>query len=420
MSANGSETPLSVTIGYGPSAVIAVKPILPTKCKAVGTTSGQQSLSIVWTREKQDAIDADLSSFFRLAETQAATMAEKYGNKPDYYLRLMFSGGMTMQRAREPSAFNAWAHNLAKEVNEDADTGDALNLLDLQREHLDEYHKLSAAEKKELVESFKEERNSRKMGTRVNLRGRQADANNTFNKIEDMIIGLKCRVGIDGFYCFFKNNSEFQMRPRWFFTSPQLNHYLMGQIKWWDVEAIGALSEAFSITGCDLMSYLCNARARSDWVKTEIRDKITAALIKITENQKAIMHYKSYEKDIVLNYGIELVGWPDSLRFACPSDLPTTLEPLQNLLQAIDNGKCYFCRLSKSERAQRRGAHQQKVAEGSVLTRQPRSDNGKKCAPYQRHKQVDPEADQEEGGTDAPPRKWRRHRDHDNNEEYSR
>lgn len=43
------------------------------------------------------------------------------------------------------------------------------------------------------------------------------------------------------------------MRPRWFFTSPQLNRYLSQTIKRWDVETIGGLGEAFSIAGCDLM-----------------------------------------------------------------------------------------------------------------------------------------------------------------------
>ncbi len=86
------------------------------------------------------------------------------------------------------------------------------------------------------------------------------------------------------------------MRPRWYFTAPQLNRYFTGSIKRWDVENIGALGEAFSIAGCDLMGvcwvlvipsghliaclsgYLRNAKSRADWVKTEIRDKITAGL----------------------------------------------------------------------------------------------------------------------------------------------
>ena len=47
----------------------------------------------------------------------------------------------------------------------------------------------------ELIEAFKEDRDSRKMGLRVNPRGRQADANSTFEKIEDLVsvISMSCR-----------------------------------------------------------------------------------------------------------------------------------------------------------------------------------------------------------------------------------
>ncbi|RPD52386.1 hypothetical protein L226DRAFT_576897 [Lentinus tigrinus ALCF2SS1-7] len=388
--------PLMVQISYGPLAVVAAKPILPARRKAVAATDAEHSLSIARTREKQEAIDRDLNAFYNYAKVLALDMSKKYGKKPDHYLRLMFSGGASMQKAWEPSAFNAWVHNLAKEANEDAERGEATKLLDLQREHLDEYHSLTPAEKRELVANFKEDRDSRKMGLRVNPRGRQADANHTFDKIEDLIVGLKCRIGVDGFYCFFKNNSEFQMRPRWYFTSPQLNRYFTGMIKKWDVETIGALGEAFSIAGCDLMSYLRNAKARADWLKTEIREKITAALVKITGNKKAVMQYKSYEKDIVLHYGIELVGWTAGLPFACPSSLPVTLEPLQNLLQAIDNGQCYFRRLSASEKSERRKQYDKSVADGTVATRQPRKDKGKPRGSYRQRKAVG--AEHEEGG----------------------
>ncbi len=68
-----------------------------------------------------------------------------------------------------------------------AEVGEAAKLIDLQREHLDEYHQLTRAEKRDLIESFKDERHSRKMGVRVNPRGRQADVNKTCEKIEDLV-----------------------------------------------------------------------------------------------------------------------------------------------------------------------------------------------------------------------------------------
>ena len=50
-----------------------------------------------------------------------------------------------------------------------------------------------------------------------------------------------------------RNNTEYHMDPRWFFTNCNMNRYLTGSIKRWDVENIGAKLEAFSIAGCDML-----------------------------------------------------------------------------------------------------------------------------------------------------------------------
>ena len=110
------------------------------------------------------------------------------------------------------------------------------------------------------------------------------------------------------------------------------------------------------------------------------------------------MQYKSYEKDIVLHYGIELVGWTEGLPFACPSSLPTTLEPLQKLLQAIDDGYCYFRRLSSAERGRRREEYNRSVTDGAVAPRRARKDKGKKRGTYRRRKGADVGPDGDHNG----------------------
>ncbi|RDX41769.1 hypothetical protein OH76DRAFT_1489212 [Lentinus brumalis] len=386
------------TVSYAPTAVVAAKPIAPTKRKAVGASAQDRANTAARTKEKEEAVGKELETWYEGCVALSGRLSEMYGKKPEYYLRLMFSGGYSMQKARGPNAYNAWTHQLAMEHNqEDADSGDATNLVDLAREHADEYAALTATEKRQLVKSFEDERDSRAMGVRVNPRGCKQDANAVFEKIEKMITGLKCRVGIDGFYCFFKNNSEYQMRPRWFFTTPQLDRYLGQTIKRWDVEMIGGLGEAFSIAGCDIMSFLRTSRARCDWLKSEIRDKITIMLVKITGQKNIVMQYKTYDKDIVIERGVELVGWTHEV-FTCPSSLPNALEPLQKLLQAIDDGQCHFKRLSHSE-----------VAAGEVAGRKERVDKGKRRGKYRPRKKPAAQQNEDEehgdGGEGSRPRK---------------
>ncbi|RDX44106.1 hypothetical protein OH76DRAFT_1487325 [Lentinus brumalis] len=408
---------VSTTVNYGPQAVVAAKPILPTQRRPPAASTGEQrARGHAWSKEKAENLEKDLSKWFDDAVEYSTALSLRYGNKPDFYLRRMFTGGASMLKGREPSAYNAWAHNLAKEAKENADPGESVNLMDLKRDRADEYYELTAAQKRDLVEGFKDVRDSRSMGLRVNPRGRAQDVNTVCTKIEDMFVGLKCRAGVEGFYCIFKNNSEIRLRPRWYFTSPQLNRYLTGTIKKWDVEKIGAMGEAFSIAGCDLMAFLRNGKARADWLKGEIRDKVNGMLAKITGNTKAVMQYKSYDKEIVCHYGIELVGWTHDV-FACPSSLPTTLEPLKILLDAIDNGACHFRRLDTKDLAERRRVLEAKVAEGAVPARKERHDKGKRRGPYRPRKKAsrdedeDREEDEEHGEEEeesGPRRKRRR------------
>ena len=65
--------------------------------------------------------------------------------------------------------------------------GGSSNLVELQQDHLEEYHALNKEQKEELKANFEEERVSRKIGVRINQRGRNNDVNNVFKKIEELV-----------------------------------------------------------------------------------------------------------------------------------------------------------------------------------------------------------------------------------------
>ena len=97
--------------------------------------------------------------------------------------------------------------------------------------------------------------------------------------------------------------------------------------------------------------------------------------VEITGNEHAVMNYKSFEKDIVLRYGIKLEGWTHD-SFVQPKDLPCALGPLRELLDAMEKGSCRFVKLTASEWAQRQKAYDKKVSDGAVRPRKKRSDAG--------------------------------------------
>ena len=63
---------------------------------------------------------------------------------------------------------------------------------------------------------------------------------------------MKCRCGIEGVFCVVRDNIEYEFRPQWFFTSPEINSFLAGGLPAWDLNVIAMDLEAFSINGCDL------------------------------------------------------------------------------------------------------------------------------------------------------------------------
>lgn len=91
--------------------------------------------------------------------------------------------------------------------------------------------------------------------------------------------------------------------------------------------------------------------------------------VNITGDKKATMKYTEYEELIVLKYGIELQGWTYN-KFMCPSLLSASLPSLQALLNAIDNGKCKFIKLTPVEVKMCHEERQKQITEGTIPVKQ--------------------------------------------------
>ncbi|KAF8548286.1 hypothetical protein OG21DRAFT_1423328, partial [Imleria badia] len=71
---------------------------------------------------------------------------------------------------------------------------------------------------------------------------------------------------------------------------------------------------------------------------------------KLTTGKKNLcMNYENYNVSIVEMYGVQLVGWPPSITFTCPSKIGTVGE-MRKLRDALRSGQCFWKRLSSSER----------------------------------------------------------------------
>lgn len=107
--------------------------------------------------------------------------------------------------------------------------------------------------------------------------------------------------------------------------------------------------------------------------------KLGLDIAEITGNPKAVMHYVHHHKEIVERYSVKLVGWTHPT-FANPSELSTSLPPLQILLDAIKSGECKFIELTPEQRKEEERLYQDKVRTGEIVLkpRATRKDKGKK------------------------------------------
>lgn len=100
-------------------------------------------------------------------------------------------------------------------------------------------------------------------------------------------------------------------------------------------------------------------------------------VVEITGRPNVVMQYVNYERAIVLRLGVELQGWTHPM-WANPSELSTSLPPLQILFDAIKDGSCKFVKLTREECKAREVEYQHKIKAGQVQVsmRKKRKDAG--------------------------------------------
>ncbi|KAJ7800798.1 hypothetical protein B0H14DRAFT_2615904 [Mycena olivaceomarginata] len=176
------------------------------------------------------------------------------------------------------------------------------------------------------------------------------------------LIGLDSCVGTEGFFFIVWNNTDFHIKPQWYFTSPELEDYM--QI------AVGSKLEAFVIAGCDIMNLLLTSKQKADYIKCEICDEVRHKLYVITGRDNVEMQYVNYEENIVLTHGVNMN----------PSELSTVLAPLQELLAALKADTCTFVKLTAQEHINHEKKYEDDAATGCRLCKQREhhSDFGKK------------------------------------------
>ncbi|KAF7292671.1 hypothetical protein MIND_01165300 [Mycena indigotica] len=325
---------------------------------------------------RQKEMDDDVAKWWADTQSTAKHLAEKYQKKERYFYDLFFQGGAHMVHSREAvNPYNAFKHEKAIENQKN---GVKENVEALHEAHHAEYQQLSEEEKNELVERLRKEREENVVLRRDTPKARAQDVANTARNITQLITALARRVGLDAFFCLFRNNPDFAMEPYWWFSNKAVEEYMpIATRKTWNTGEVGFKLEAFAIAGCDALNLLRTSKQKSDWLKAEIRILIKEKLVAITGNPDAEIAYRWFEEDVVQRYDIVIDGWC-GIPFDNPSAASTSLAKLRETVDGLRSGTIVFRKLTLAEAAERRKKWEADVAAGlvSAKSQKERSDKG--------------------------------------------
>ena len=90
------------------------------------------------------------------------------------------------------------------------------------------------------------------------------------------------------------------------------------------------------------------------------------------------MNYTNYDTKVIDQYQMKLIGWTYS-EFKSPFDI-NTIDDVRTLLEALQCGRCYWVRMTKTDMNRHREEVIKRKAAGEIVgkARQPRSDKGTK------------------------------------------
>ncbi|KAJ7244252.1 hypothetical protein C8J57DRAFT_1083146 [Mycena rebaudengoi] len=202
---------------------------------------------------KQEKIDDAVQEWFTYTYAKATELGEQFGRTQRHFLDIFFQGGARMVHHQENvNPYNAFKSEKAAEAREQ---GLSKRVGQLHDDHYEEYAAFTDEQKQDCVDRFKDLRSREVKLRRDTPRGRIQDLANTVRNMQMLIVGLGHRVGIEGFFCVVRNNTDYHTKPKWFFTSPELEAYMSIVVRRkWDTEEVGTRLEAFAIAGSNVMS----------------------------------------------------------------------------------------------------------------------------------------------------------------------
>ncbi|KAF8495820.1 hypothetical protein JB92DRAFT_3126361 [Gautieria morchelliformis] len=310
----------------------------------------QRQLARAAALSKCVAINQDIDAVLSIVDNEVKRLNKKYHRSVSWFQHQFFQGGRVVRQKRAVSVYNA-----AKQV-EAFLAGHKGDITDDERMHFEEIqaelHQLGGCEFASKLSHgmqvflwkqagiWREKKHS---APQASTRAVVQDARLTLERLSDELMALNART----------NMEKFMLR------------YLLNGMKRHTADIIKDF-EAYVLG--DVEGLVLNHNGRLAECKSHIRCLICEGLVAITGDPKAVMHYERYEKIMVVDKGVELINWPDGVRFGSVSDIGSfrDLRRLQTALTLEDpEQRCRWVTLSKDNWDARRAAFEKAEAKAT-------------------------------------------------------
>ncbi|KAG2136554.1 uncharacterized protein EDB93DRAFT_1253850 [Suillus bovinus] len=215
---------------------------------------------------------------------------------------------------------NVFCWKKRHEDKENGATGKAV-LQDLIRdENRDEYCNLTDDEKAQLLQEYREHKETKTTSIRISTKSKVNNVTQTLKAVENELKNLRMRTGAESILYTTHGSTDLPLHGITFATEGV--HEFMGSVMNIDDQDLVSKMEGFAVQG--------------------MKEAITHDL-------KAWMHWAHYWQNIVQHYLVVIEGWPENIPFVNLSTVSSALPDLEMLLDKWETREIHWKHLDEDE-----------------------------------------------------------------------
>ncbi|KAH7904733.1 hypothetical protein BJ138DRAFT_979063, partial [Hygrophoropsis aurantiaca] len=274
------------------------------------------------------------------------------------------------------NSWNAFCWKKSKEKNDNFSASGPGVLPALVQDLRVGYATLTPEEKNTIVEEYKQQKDLKTYGHRISTKSRVNDVTLTVKSVESQLNSLHSRTGVETILFATRGSTDLPLRTI-SFTTPGVKDFMDTAMGIETNDFVTRL-EGYAVQG--IKGAAKNHQQRVSAVRGDLRKEILDQLRATSGDPTAKMQWKYYLQNVVQEYMVQIVGWPNDIPFANLSDISSALPDLQSLLRKWKSGVIRWEKVSDEELKRLMEEHDAKIENGEIEDprRRTRSDKGKR------------------------------------------